>query len=48
MEVSSGRTDLFVSWPATDLSSQPGGRLEATRAGEGIGFGVSVGFLMPQ
>lgn len=48
MRVSSGSTDLFLSWPATDLSSQPVGRLEATRTGEGIGFGVSAGFLMPQ
>lgn len=48
MKVSSGSTDLFVSWPATNLSSQPMGRLEATRTGEGIGFGVSVVFLKPQ
>lgn len=48
MKVSSGSKDLFVSWPATDLSSQPMGRLEATRTEEGIGHGVSVEFLMPQ
>lgn len=41
MKVSSGSKDFFVSWSATEFSSQPVGRLEAMRTGEGIGFGVS-------